>query len=101
MQIYSCKNESGRKIVRGEGWLDFPAVLVADYASDPELRCEIDQLFREAKIIQEIGCGLAYEYVRMKGAFIFSDRDICSIRHRKTESNGRIVISAYSTEHPD
>ena len=37
----------------------------------------------------------------MRGAFIFSDRDICSIRHRKVESNGRIIITAYSTEHPD
>lgn len=37
----------------------------------------------------------------MKGAFIFSDRDCCSIRHRKEEDSGRIIITAYSKEHPD
>ena len=101
MHIYSQARDSGLKMVRAEGSFDFPASLVADYALDPEIRCEVDQLFKEARIIEDIGCGLAYEYWRMRGSFIFSDRDIWSIRHMKTDSKGRIIISAYSTEHPD
>ena len=101
MQIYSQTRDSGLKIVRAEGHFDFPASLVAEYALDTEIRCEVDKLFKEAKVIEDLGCGLAYEYCRMQGSFIFSDRDVCSIRHMKTESSGRIVISAHSAEHPD
>ena len=97
--------------MKAEGVFDFSATLVADYASgkyymgllalDPELRCEIDKMFREAKVVEDIGCGLAYEYARMKGSFIFSDRDFITVRHRKEEDSGRIIISAYTKEHPD
>jgi hypothetical protein len=110
MQIYTKENESGAKSVRAEGKFDFPASIVAEYACgkfgkvkflDPEIRCEIDKMFNEAKIVEEIGSGLGYEYCRMKGAFIFSDRDVCTIRHRKEEESGRIIVTAYSKEHPD
>lgn len=102
MQIYTRENENGGlKIVRAEGHFDFPASVVADYAADPQIRCEVDKVFVDAKVIEEIGAGLAYEYVRMKGALIFSDRDFCTIRHRKEEESGRIIISAYSAEHPE
>ena len=37
----------------------------------------------------------------MKGSFIFSDRDFITVRHRKEEDSGRIIISAYSKEHAD
>eukprot|EP00344_Euplotes_crassus_P012693 CAMPEP_0196999974 /NCGR_PEP_ID=MMETSP1380-20130617/5043_1 /TAXON_ID=5936 /ORGANISM="Euplotes crassus, Strain CT5" /LENGTH=130 /DNA_ID=CAMNT_0042417107 /DNA_START=269 /DNA_END=661 /DNA_ORIENTATION=- len=58
-------------------------------------------MLKEATIVEEIGSGLGYEYARMKGSFIFSDRDFCTVRHRKEEENGRIIITAYSAEHPD
>ena len=55
MQIYSCKNEEGRKIVRGEGWFDFPANLVADYAQDPEIRWEVDKIFlKNAELLRKL-----------------------------------------------
>lgn len=101
MQIYQKPSEEGVRIVRAEGHFDFPATLVADYALDPEIRCDVDKIFAEAKVVEDIGCGLAYEYCRMKGSFIFSDRDFCTIRHRKEEPSGRILISAYSKEHPE
>ena len=76
MQIYSQdESESGLRTVRAEGHFDFPPHLVAEYWLDSEIRCEIDKIFGEAKIVQDIGYGLAYEYIRMKGTFIFSDRD--------------------------
>mmetsp|Transcript_12764 Transcript_12764/g.14364 ORF Transcript_12764/g.14364 Transcript_12764/m.14364 type:complete len:220 (+) Transcript_12764:22-681(+) len=101
MKIYTKANPDGGKYVKAEGVFDFPASLVADYASDSEIRLEVDKTFKEAKIIEEIGCGLGYEYSRMKGTFIVSDRDFCTVRHRKDEDTGRIIISAYSKEHPD
>ena len=101
MQIYTQQSDRGNRIVRAEGHFNFPAHLVAEYALDTQIRSEIDKLFKEARVVQEVGCGLGYEYARMKGTFIFSDRDFVTVRHRKEEDSGRIVISCYSVEHPD
>ena len=102
MQIYSQDTSaSGLRTVRSEGKFEFPAYLVADYCCDAEIRCEIDPIFKEAKQVEDIGAGLVYEYARMRGTFVFSDRDFCTIRYRKEEADGRVIIVAVSREHPD
>lgn len=102
MQIYSQDpTDTGLRIVRAEGKLNFPPSLVADYCLDTEIRCEIDPIFSEAKMVEDLGAGLAYEYVRMRGTFVFSDRDFITIRWKREEKDGRIIIVAHSKEHPD
>ena len=99
--VFTKKSETGLNCVKGEGVLNFNANVVEEFVFRSETKPLCDDGCEESITIESYGDDTKFEYLRYKGKLLVSGRDFVNVSHKYTDSEGRIIISAYSVPHPD
>mmetsp|Transcript_5231 Transcript_5231/g.4416 ORF Transcript_5231/g.4416 Transcript_5231/m.4416 type:complete len:218 (+) Transcript_5231:28-681(+) len=99
--VYTKKSESGLNCVKGEGVLNFNANVIEDFAFRSETKTLCDDGCEESTSLETFGDDTKFEYLKYKGKLLVSGRDFVNVSHKYTDSEGRIIISAYSIPYAD
>ena len=99
--VYTMKSESGLNCVKGEGTLNFNANVVEEFVFRSETKPLCDDGCEESTALETYGDDTKFEYLRYKGKLLVSGRDFVNASHKYVDAEGRIIICAYSVEHPD
>ena len=99
--VYTKKSDSGLNCVKGEGVLNFNANVIEDFAFQSETKPKCDDGCEESVCLESYGDDIKFEYLRYKGKLLVSGRDFVNVSVKYTDSEGRIIISAYSVPYAD
>ena len=99
--VYTMKSESGLNCIKGEATFNFNANVVEEFVFRSETKTKCDDGCEESKALESFGDDTKFEYLRYKGKLLVSGRDFVNVSHKYTDSEGRIIISAYSVPYAD
>ena len=94
--VYTKKSETGLNCVKGEGVMNFNANVIQEFVFRSETKPLCDSGCEESTALEHFGDDVKIEYLRYKGKLLVSGRDFVNIAVKYTDSEGRIIISAYS-----